>query len=215
MSGSEDMELWVHPSTLVFDPNNRNRHTPSDLEVTRRLLEKFGQIEPLIVRKSNNMVISGNGRLKIILEQLKWDKVWIKYLDCTDTEFQALSIAINQSGRNSELDYDSITGFLVNLRDSDPEMLGLVGFSQDYINENILALNVAAELPEDAGEVAPPPPPPKARSRGMTVGFSDSNRDLLENCFSLVRDKWNDHGLTPSECILKILNEYWKNNGGT
>ena len=53
----------VKVASLLSDPSNSRQHSAKNLDAIKASLKKFEQVEPLIVRKADNVVIGGNGRL--------------------------------------------------------------------------------------------------------------------------------------------------------
>lgn len=48
-------------SELVEFPNNVRIHTKRNLDTIKNSLKEFGQVKPILVQKSTNYIIAGNG----------------------------------------------------------------------------------------------------------------------------------------------------------
>ena len=71
--------------------------------IIRESLERFGQVEPLVVRKSSGLVVGGNGRLRAMRE-MGWTDAQIVEVEITDEQAIALGIALNRSAELAEWD---------------------------------------------------------------------------------------------------------------
>lgn len=81
---------------LTPDPINARVHPDRNLAAIRASLEKFGQVEPLVVRKRSRVVVGGNGRLEA-MKALGWKDAKVVEVDIDDDEAKALSIALNRA----------------------------------------------------------------------------------------------------------------------
>lgn len=112
--------------TLVFDPSNARLHDAKNLDAIKGSLMKFGQVEPLVVRRHNRVVLGGNGRLAGMLA-LGWKKASVFWVDLTDTQAKALALALNRTGELASWDKDTLAGALRALQD-DEFALDEIGF---------------------------------------------------------------------------------------
>ena len=94
----------VAVSSLVLDPSNARKHDQKNLDAIKGSLAKFGQRIPLVVGR-NNVVLSGNGRLKAA-QALGWKTIEItRAEDLTATEAAAFSLADNQGNTSAACPY--------------------------------------------------------------------------------------------------------------
>lgn len=123
--------VTMNISDLVPDPKNPRTHDQRNLDAIRSSLDTYGQVEPILVQKSTNMVIAGNGRMSA-MKSLGWDTVVVALLDVDDKEARELSIALNRSGELAGWDEEILAQHLRDLSsiadDFNPEGLG---FSMD------------------------------------------------------------------------------------
>jgi hypothetical protein len=101
----------VKLSTLSEDSENVRLHGRKNIAAIRDSLERFGQVEPLVVQKSTSKVIGGNGRLKVMRE-LKWAECEVVEVDVDDEAASALSITLNRTGELASWDEEALTEIL-------------------------------------------------------------------------------------------------------
>ncbi|MCA1819657.1 MAG: hypothetical protein ABR562_05545 [Thermoplasmatota archaeon] len=129
----EEAEVGV--GRLVDDPQNANLHPAENLDAIEASLKRFGQPERLIVRKSDRVVFSGNGRL-LVLRRLGWKKARVQYVEGPDPECRAYAVSANQTTRMSKWDQEAL---LVNLKEiQGADSTGLIdatGFTLEDITD--------------------------------------------------------------------------------
>jgi len=92
----KDIITHVNPSTLIPNPTKLDMYqVPSNYEEIKKSIEEHGIIEPLIVDRATNVLISGNLRLQIALE-LGMKTVPVIYKDIEKSELDIKSIVTNQ-----------------------------------------------------------------------------------------------------------------------
>lgn len=92
----KDIITHVNPSTLIPNPTKLDMYqVPSNYEEIKKSIEEHGIIEPLIVDRATNVLISGNLRLQIALE-LGMKTVPVIYKDVEKSELDIKSIVTNQ-----------------------------------------------------------------------------------------------------------------------
>jgi len=92
---------------LVEPTHNPRVHLDRNKEAIRRSLEKFGQVEPLVVRQENNEVIGGNGRVTVMRE-MGWTAADVVFLDIDEPTAIALGLALNKTSDLAEYDYQAL-----------------------------------------------------------------------------------------------------------
>lgn len=92
---------------LVEDPNNARTHNEASKAAIRASLLRFGQVEPLVVRKGTNVVVGGNGRMSV-MKSIGWKEADVREVSLTDSEARALSIALNRSGELAAWDEEAL-----------------------------------------------------------------------------------------------------------
>jgi len=126
--------------------NNNKEHTPETLRKLAKSMALIGQFQPIVLRKSNNEIIAGHGRL-MAAKLLGWSKIKAVILDVTDEKARKMRIADNLTS-NQNYNIDALT---FELRDLD------LGDDLDaYINDDRMidnletALNIKGEMNHDA-----------------------------------------------------------------
>jgi ParB-like chromosome segregation protein Spo0J len=104
---------------LVLNPKNCRKHEERDLLVLSASLEKYGQVEPLVVQKSTGLVIGGNGRLEAMIG-LGWNDCDIAEVECTDEQATALGIVLNRSAELSSWNTEAVEQALRGIQEDDP-----------------------------------------------------------------------------------------------
>lgn len=114
---------------------NPRLHEDRNLDAIRRSLQRFGQVEPLLVRKANKEVIGGNGRLRVMRE-LGWKTVEVVLLDVDEPTARALGVALNRSGELAEWDFQMLSDLMRELQGQEIDLTDL-GWA-DYEIEPLL-----------------------------------------------------------------------------
>lgn len=97
----------VDISDLSEDPKNARVHGKKNLKSIKDSLDRFGQVEPLVVQKGTNRVIGGNGRLAVLkAEGAK--TVDVHEVDVDDKEAAALGLALNRTGDLADWDDEKL-----------------------------------------------------------------------------------------------------------
>ncbi|MBL8696375.1 MAG: ParB N-terminal domain-containing protein, partial [Planctomycetes bacterium] len=102
-------------ATLVPDPANVRTHDERNISAIRASLQRFGQVEPLLVHRSTRRIVAGHGRLQAMLE-LGWVEAQIVEVDFEPTEATALAIALNRTGELAGWDEPALAKILATLR---------------------------------------------------------------------------------------------------
>jgi hypothetical protein len=103
---------------LIEDPQNPRTHPAQNLRAIRDSLQRFGQVEPLVVRAGLGVVIGGNGRLQVMRE-MGWAEVDVVELELSDSQAAALGVALNRSGELAEWDPGILKNILGDLGETD------------------------------------------------------------------------------------------------
>ena len=103
---------------LIPDPNNERKHDETNLKAIRNSLKQFGQVEPLIVRRQNNIVIGGNGRPEA-MKSIGLTEAVIHYVDFDELKSKALRVALNRTSELASWDQAMLGNTLQELREHD------------------------------------------------------------------------------------------------
>ena len=131
MSKSTDKTI-VAISELVSDKKNARRHSKRNIDEIKRSLVAFGQHAPLVVQRSTNRVLVGNGRLQGMRE-LGWSECWVHFVDDDDEKALKRALADNRTAELAEWDDHVLVDILKSLDDldvpgwDDEELAKLIG----------------------------------------------------------------------------------------
>lgn len=118
---------------LIEFPNNVRIHTKRNLDALKKSLEEFGQVKNIIVQKSTNYIVAGNG-LYQAAKALGWDEITCNVIDIEDDKAKALCILDNRSGDLSQMDEKNLLDML---KDFDADMLDLTGYNDKELDKMI------------------------------------------------------------------------------
>jgi ParB-like chromosome segregation protein Spo0J len=119
---------YVAPSTLVPFVGNP-RQNEQAIDPVKRSIEHFGFINPIIARRSDNMIICGHTRWKAALEDdLK--EVPVVFVDMTENDAKLYNLADNKLGEFATWDIPGLDAVLAELRELDVD-LTIAGFDMD------------------------------------------------------------------------------------
>jgi DNA modification methylase len=142
-----DVEL----KSLEFWPGNARAHNERNLEAIRQSLEKFGQVEPLVVQAGTNRVIGGNGRLQVLRAAgHATAKAYVVAL--SDSDASALNVALNRTSELAEWDSDALRQQLEALQAEGFEM-DATGFDSEELERLLAAGNTGQGDPDETEEV--------------------------------------------------------------
>ena len=85
--------------------------TPENFEDMKANIKEFGVIQPILVNRSNMVVISGNLRLQIVRE-LGYDVVPVIFCDLTEDELNIFALSTNIQRKKSKLDIFNEMAFI-------------------------------------------------------------------------------------------------------
>jgi DNA modification methylase len=117
----------VHP-----DEANPRLMPEEEFEKLSRCIASFGQLQPLIVRRSDGRVIGGHQRLAVA-KRLGHTHVAVVYVELNDAEARALNLALNRI--QGQWDLPRLGGLLEELRDLPDFDETLSGFDPREIEE--------------------------------------------------------------------------------
>lgn len=146
-------ETNVSLKKLTPDPHNVNLHDERNLEAIQESLKRFGQPERLIVRKSDNLVFSGNGRLEA-MQRLAIKSARVQYIEGTDDECRAYAVAANRTARLSRFDETELAELLSELKNNDPGIVAATGFNEEELERLLEDLKPDVQAPESDLDVS-------------------------------------------------------------
>ena len=123
------MELTrVDLSKLKLDDKNARKHSARNIEEIKRSLEEFGQHRALVVQRSTNKILIGNGMYQA-MKSLGWKDADVYFVDDSDREAAKRALADNRTSDLSEWDA-GVLSELVGSLDFD-----IPGFNEDELKD--------------------------------------------------------------------------------
>lgn len=96
--------ILVNTNDLVLNQSIVDLYsTPENFEDMKANIKEFGVIQPILVNRSNMVVISGNLRLQIVRE-LGYDVVPVIFCELTEDELNIIALSTNKQRKKSKLD---------------------------------------------------------------------------------------------------------------
>lgn len=138
--GSYDALKIVHVSLNKLKPADYNPRTMGEEEMAKleRSIERFGLVEPIVVRTKGNIVIGGHQRLEAA-RRLGYRTVPVVFVDITDKEGKLLNVALNRI--QGEWDTMRLASLLQELRTLPTSELELSGFLKAEVSGIVRALD--------------------------------------------------------------------------
>lgn len=137
---------------LVPDPANARTHNERNLAAIRASLERFGQVEPLVVRRSDKRVVGGNGRLEA-MRALGWADAACVLVDLDDAGAAALGVALNRTAELAGWDPARLAAILDAAAAAPAFGSSALGFTADEVRA--LMDGAASALAAPAGPAGP------------------------------------------------------------
>lgn len=125
--------VYVNIEKLNPAPYNPRAISESALEKLKNSIQHFGTVDPLIVRRLDNLVIGGHQRLQA-LRELGWPKVPVVYIDLNDAQTKALNIQLNNPNSQGTWDDEKLMLLLDDLQHELPD-IEVTGFNLHEISE--------------------------------------------------------------------------------
>ena len=137
---------------------NPRKMSGEALKRLKKSLQHFGTVDPLIVRKSDNMVIGGHQRLRA-MQELGYITAPVVYIEVDDAQAKALNIQLNNPNSQGEWDEVALVGLLADLKIEIPDV-EITGFDVPEIDK-MIELQAEYDITED--EAPPLPDKPKSK----------------------------------------------------
>lgn len=132
------LEIKKVPIDSIYeDPNNARKHSVKNISAIKGSIAKFGQVEPLLVKKDSRIIIGGNGR-HFAMKEMGITEVDIVEIDLSSFDATALSLALNRTSELAEWD-DQILSDTLQALDNIGFELDDIGFKDgdlDFLDDN-------------------------------------------------------------------------------
>ena len=133
----------VSINVLIPFERNPRRHDQRSIDAIEASIRRFGFTNPILVRRADNTVIAGHGRLEAAKRQ-GLSEVPVIYLDFDEAEAMAYNIADNRTSDLSTFDDSLLKGLLSELDAIDINLDG-IGFTQAEIDKMLEAPNISLD----------------------------------------------------------------------
>ena len=155
---------WVDPATLKPWPKNPRKNDGEPVVKVAESIKRFGFAAPIVARAATREIIAGHTRWKAA-QQLKLDKVPVRFLDISEREAHLLALADNRLGEMAEWDTPELHALLASYDLGDQL---LAGWDEKDLREIERAARGEEELPDDEAPPLPKKPLTKPGSRLRT-----------------------------------------------
>ena len=126
-------------------PDNPRTMPALEMQKLIRSIQQFGMVEPLVARRSDQLVIGGHQRLEAA-KALGMGKVPVVYVELSDAEAKALNVALNKI--SGEFDLPKLGELLDELRELPDFDAILTGFDDGEIDDLLAELEHQQPLPD-------------------------------------------------------------------
>ena len=145
-----DLQNLAHPITeLLLLPGNPRR---GDIDAVKRSLEAFGQRKPIVVRRSDSVVIAGNHTLQAA-QALGWDEIAVVWVDDDEVTSKAFALADNRTAELGDYDEEALADLINDVGSLNPGLLESSGWDDKSVQE-LLDRVEQIELPVDVDDVS-------------------------------------------------------------
>ena len=141
------LQLACPISQLKLLPGNPRR---GDVDAVKASLERFGQRKPIVVRKSDRVVIAGNHTLQAA-QALGWTEIAVVWVDDDDAMSKAFALADNRTAELGDYDEEALAALIGEVGALDPELLKATGWDSESVSD--LLDRMQKDLPGDIEEI--------------------------------------------------------------
>jgi hypothetical protein len=175
---------------------NARVHNERNLEAIKGSLRQFGQVEPILIRKANNEIIAGHGRMEAMV-QLNWTEADVAIVDCDQETANAMAIALNRTGELAEWNYQTLGEMMKEIKAWGEIPLQDLGWADHEVEPLLKAewapplLDGSTDTPDDSSSNKP--------ATHKTVGFTKEQWEVVEAAMKKVGE--GGDALSASEAI--------------
>jgi site-specific DNA-methyltransferase (adenine-specific) len=141
------LQLACPINQLTLLPGNPRR---GDVDAVKASLERFGQRKPIVVRKSDRVVIAGNHTLQAA-QALGWSEIAVVWVDDDDAMSKAFALADNRTAELGDYDEEALAALIGEVGALDPELLEATGWDSKSVSD--LLDGMQGDLPVDVDDV--------------------------------------------------------------
>lgn len=138
LSMKNSLEIIYLPIAAVRpSPHTARNHNQAQRRKLRSLLEKYGQVAPIIV-DANHEIVDGHA-VHAVLQELRYDEIQVVVVrNRTDAEIRALRLALNRIGEDTKWDAAKLKGEF--------EALMSLGFDLDLTGFNNIEIDMTLSI---------------------------------------------------------------------
>ena len=122
---------YVDVDSLKPFVDNPRQHDQRNIEDIQRSIKRFGFTNPLLVRKADNMLVAGHGRLESA-KKLGIERVPVIFLDFNENDAKLYSITDNRTSETSQWNLVSLDELVKQLEEAEID-LEASGFTVDEL----------------------------------------------------------------------------------
>ena len=127
----EPIGSWIPLTELIEWPDNP-RENDHAVDRVAKSIQDFGFASPIVVRRSNKMIIAGHTRFKAS-KKLGLDFVPVRFMDLTEEEARLLALADNKLGELADWHEGSLRQILDDI--GDPQIAMDLGWSKEELTD--------------------------------------------------------------------------------
>jgi len=135
--------------------DNPRHHSERNIADIKRSITRFGWTNPVIVRRADNMIIAGHGRLEAAKAE-GIETVPVVYVDMSENDAKLYSIADNRTAETSEWDATALNDLIEELEAVPDIDIEGTGFDADELDNLLADVRGAPEIVEDGFDEAAP-----------------------------------------------------------
>ena len=102
----------------------------------------FGQLKPIVARKSTGEIIAGNHQF-LAAKELGWAEIAVVWADIDESTARAYAVADNRTGELAEWDVNAL---IASLQDLDSSLFEAAGFTLDELDDLKAILDEQADI---------------------------------------------------------------------
>lgn len=213
---------YIDPRELVPADYNPREIEPINRARLMDGLRHFGFVEPLVVRRSDSMIIGGHQRLDISLELVEAgiiESVPVVYGEWSDDEAKALNVLLNNPNAQGRFNLEMLAEMF---DDMDASIRGLTGYDSEFIDtliqEQAQAWNNIAPLAEDDA-LAALPNGERAPFEQVTFNLHDEQATRLRQALEIAKGRGEfDQSLNANSngnALARIVDFYIESHGNS
>lgn len=190
--------LIVDVTKVSLDPLNARLHPDRNLEAIRQSLILYGQVKPIVVRKSTGVVVAGNGTLECA-KALGWTKIAAAFVDFNDVEAAGFGLADNRTAELAKWDFEVVARLDKLMQEQGNSQM--VGWSDDELEVLRAAEWVPPAVEEGNGQGGE-----GEKDEPLVIGFTPDQYEIVGVAIAKVKELLPDS--EQAECLTLICKEY-------